>query len=146
MLLRMLPDGVKDRWDEIRPAIYESLPVHTGERNSLMNDILISILTEQMTVWVSYQIVDGNYIVDALVTTTFSYNIDKTKNIVIYSLYGYGHMPDNSWVEGFDAISKWGKVHNCENIICYTDNDAVINKVKIFNAFITNMCVFKIGG
>ena len=66
MLLRMRPDQVQVHWEEIKVAIYESLPIWTGERSSLMNDILIEILTDQIIVWISYQVIDGVNIMDAV--------------------------------------------------------------------------------
>lgn len=146
MLLRLLPDDMKNRWEEIKFAIYESLPLHTGERNNLMTDILTSILTEHLTVWVSYQVKDKVSIIDSIATTMFAYELDKTKNLVIYTLYGYEHIPDESWIEAFDALLKWGTLHQCANLVWYTDNPQILKKAAEFNTTITNMCVYKIGG
>ncbi len=147
MLLRMLPDQVKEHWDEIKVAIFESLPIWTGERSSLMNDILVSILTEQMTVWVSYQTHDKIQIIDAIATTTFVYNeFSKTKNMLIFTLFGYKLIPEKSWIEAVDAGTKYAKAHGCDNIVSYTDNEAVLAQAKMFKCQVTNMITIPIGG
>ncbi len=147
MLLRMLPDQVKDHWDEIKMAIYKSLPVYTGERSSLMNDILVSILTEQITVWVSYQMVDKVTVVDAIATTTFIHNeFSKTKNLLIYTLYGYSNIPDASWIEGIDALSRYAKSEDCDHLIAYTDNQLMLKHARDFNFDVSNIVTIPLGG
>ncbi len=147
MLLRMLPDQVKDHWDEIKVAIYEALPAYTGERSSLMNDILVSILLEQMTVWVSYQMVDKVTVVDAIATTTFVHNeFSKTKNLLLFTIFGYRDISEKSWIEGFDAGVKYAKTNGCDNIISYSSNPAILKQAEFFNCDVTSLITIPLGG
>lgn len=145
MLLRMLPDQIKDHWVEIKPAIYEALPVYTGERSSLMNDILVGILTEEILVWISYQLVEGKQVIDAICTTKFTFN-GPTKSLLLYTVYGYAHIPEESWIEAFDAMTTFGKANDCDNILAYTDNPEIIKYGEMFKARMTTLLTFPIGG
>lgn len=147
MLLRLLPDQVKDHWDELKHTIYQSIPVHTGERSSLMNDLLVSILTERMIVWISYQKIEGNQIIDSVITTTFIYNeFNKTKNLLIYTIFGFDGIPVESWEEGLVALVQFAEATHCDHVIAYSDNALVLKQAREFNLNISNLITIPIGG
>lgn len=147
MLLQLHPDKVSKMWDEIKPAIYESLPPFTGEREEIMNNILTAVLTEQLECWMSYQVVDDVNVMDAFLTTTFIYDdISKAKNILIYSLYGYHEISEQSWDEGFEALYKYGFSKGCSNIIAYTSNDYMIKRTVQFKGTSNHILSIPIGG
>ena len=147
MLMRMRPDQVQAHWEEIKVAIYESLPIWTGERGSLMNDILISILTEKMVVWISYQIIDGVHTIDGIITTVIVYNeYNKTKNILIHTVYGYHMIPQKSLSDAYEAGMKYAKANECDSVFGYTDNESMLMHAKAYKLNITNMITVPIGG
>jgi len=143
----MRPDQVQVHWEEIKVSIYESLPVWSGERGSLMNDILTGILTDQITVWVSYQEVEGVKVIDSIATTTIVANdFAKVKSLLLFTLFGYMNIPEESWIEAFDAMTKHAKQLGCDNIICYSDNEAILEQAKLFKGKMTTMVTFPLGG
>ena len=151
MLLRLLPDQVNDMWDIIRPAIRESLPPFTGEREEVMNKILFAILTEKLICWLSYKKAEkpgGTIKLDGLMTTCFVEDpISATRNILIYTVYGYADVREEAWLEGYDCLIKFGRAHGCVNIIAYTMLDYLKELAEKFqgdSAF--NLITVPIGG
>jgi len=144
MLLRLTPEQVSERWDSIKYGIYDALPPYSGEREELMNEILISILCERIICWLSYIIDDeGIKQVDGFVTTAIVTDpISKTRNLLLYTVMRYGNEIERSWAEGHVALSKFGKSKNCENIIAYTNSNAVLKRAKAAGGDISYQLIF----
>ncbi len=147
MLLQLHPDKVSKMWDEIKPAIYESLSPVTGAREEIMNNILTAVLTEELSCWMSYQVVDGINVMDSFITTMFVYDaISGERNLLIYTLYGYMHIPDESYSEGLEALIKYGRKHGCYNILLYTNNENILKQVSKLTTNIFTTAVIPLGG
>jgi hypothetical protein len=128
MLTKLLPDQISKFWDIIKYAIEQSLPPVAGEHHNKMNNILFSALDVSIDVWASR---DKNNKFEGIVLTEIL--IDRptrTKNLLIYCLYGYNKISELSWKSGFETLVKYAKGKGCSQIVAYTDVDAIIDVVN----------------
>jgi len=126
MLVRLLPEQISFRWNIIKEAIAGASPPYAGISQEAMNNTLMSLLNGSLQCWIS--VVDGK--VDAILTTCIEEDIhSKTRNLLIYSLYGMRKISGRSWIEGFEALKKYALGERCEAIIAITKEDVV---VKVF--------------
>jgi hypothetical protein len=131
MLLKLLPEQVAKNWETFKDAIEASLPPVVGQASDRMNNILKSALIGKVECWVSFQNEDGLRKIDALILTTFTGDdISGTKNLLIYTFYGYGELSQKSWEEGCVAIFKYAKSRGCCRVIAYSDKDSIISGIK----------------
>lgn len=132
MLLRLLPDQIAGWWDELKPAIEVSLPPIVGDSEGRMNNILSAMLVGGIDCWISYRKNEEGVEVTGIVTTTIVVdNISGTRSLLIYSIYSpQGDLGQDGWAEGYDALSKYAKVVNCENLSAYTALDYICKVVE----------------
>lgn len=133
MLVRMIPEQISRHWEVISYAIENSLPPTAGRSKDRMNRILTALLSGSKQCWVSSRYENGVGIMEAILTTQILKDFDEgTRNLLIYSLYGYEQISKESWISGFDALSKWARVNNCDKIIAYSNVRSVIEVVNSF--------------
>jgi predicted porin len=130
MLNRLLPDQVSKFWPIIKYAVEQSLPPIVGEHPDKMNRILSSALCGKVDVWVSYD-KEKNNKVEGIVLTEFLFDEPSgTKNMLIYCLYGYNQVSNDSWLEGIKGLAKFAKSRQCNQIVAYTSEDVIIKTVE----------------
>ena len=130
MLVRLLPDQISKFWPIIKYAIEQSLPPIVGEHPDKMNRILSSALCGQLDVWVSYNKGEDNKI-EGIVVTEFLFDEPSgTKNMLIYCLYGYNEVTDESWLYGISGLAKYAQSRQCNQIVTYTDIPYMIDLAK----------------
>jgi len=131
MLTKLLPDQISDYWDIIRYAVEQSLPPVVGEGPDKMNKILSSLLMGKSHCWASYTINGNKRRFEGIVITKISYDdISDTKNLLIYCLYSYEGISEESWVSGFKSLVKFAESRNCDRIIGYTKEPLIVKKVN----------------
>lgn len=127
MLVKLLPEQAAHHWNDIKHAIEESLPPTVGMQSDRMQNILKSILTEDVVVWISAEVRDDSNVITGIVLTSFTFdNISGTKALLIYCVYGYQEGLAASWSEGLDTLKKFAKVNKCHRILGYTDVTSII--------------------
>jgi hypothetical protein len=136
MLTKLLPDQISDHWDIIKYAIAESLPPTAGEGPDKMNRILSSLLTGKAECWISSTITEENVRrFEAVSICKIQYDdISNTKNMLIYSLYGYEKIDRDSWTQAFITLGKYAKSRGCSRIVAYVNLPYLIELAKEFNA------------
>ena len=128
MLIRLLPEQASKYWNDIKIAIEESLPPTVGMQSDRMSNILKSILTDEIIVWVSAE-KDKN--LSGIVLTTFTFDKPSgTKSLLIYCVYGYGEINRTSWIEGAETVRKFALANECNRIIGYSDVPSIIKFVE----------------
>jgi len=133
MITKLLPDQIAKFWPIIKYAVEESLPPTTGDHPDKMNRVLSSMLSGSTKVWVSYKHPDNKF--EAVIVTKFIYDDDSgTKNLLIYCLYGYEPISQDSWTEGAIALFKYAKANRCSMIVAYTANPLVVEIAKKYGA------------
>ena len=120
----MLPNQISEQWEILWPAIEASLPPTGGAGDTEVNNILEALLAGRMQAWISKR--EGR--VMALVTTAFVEDIGtKVRNLLIYSIYGYGPITDTLVKEGIMTLRKFAVRCGCKNIIAYTNVKRIID-------------------
>lgn len=133
MLTKLLPDQISKFWDIIKFAIEGSLPPTVTDNPSKMNHILSALLSGKAQCWASYEKSGDSRQFDGIVVTQITVdNVSATKNLLLYCLYGYNTVSENSWRSGFDTLAKWGKSKGCARFVGYTDNPRIVEIVKMF--------------
>ena len=130
MLIRLLPDQISKFWPIIKYAVEQSLPPIVGEHPDKMNRILSSALCGKIDVWVSY-IKEKNNKIEGIILTEFLFDEPSgTKNMLIYCLYGYEDIADESWLYGISGLAKYAQSRQCNQIVTYSDIPYMIDLAK----------------
>ena len=125
MLVKLLPANIAEYWDIIKYAAENSLPPIVWENQNTMNNILESLLSDRMQCWVSYK--EEGHKIDGVVITTVSEDLASgSKNLLIYCLYAFGDTDKDTWVEGWTALSKYGKSLGCHRMVAYTEEPKMV--------------------
>ena len=127
MLLQLLPRDITKHWDGISEAISKSLPPITSMSKDRMTVILKSLMAGTMQCWILHE-PDGIY---AVGTTEFATDPgSKTKNLLIFSLFGLRPVSQEMWMEGYKTLQKFARANGCESIIAFTDIPGVAGLVE----------------
>jgi len=131
MLTRLLPDQISKFWDIIQYSISQSLPPIVGDHPNKMNNILMSALEGSIDVWASYNRgSDGNKFEGIVLTEILYDRPSRTRNLLIYCLYGYEKVDKQSWDNGLRTLLKYASGKKCNQIVAYTDIPMLIEVVK----------------
>jgi len=142
MLLRLMPDQIANYWDVIKYALEESLPPIAGEHPDKMNRILSSLIGGSSQCWVSYEKKeDTKRFEGVVVTQIIKDEISDTTSLLLYSVYGYDYVSEETWKKGFETLVRWGMSRGCTRIIGYTDSDRLIQIVKSLGGTATHTFV-----
>lgn len=129
MLIRLLPEQIAFRWNIVKKAIVEASPPYADTSHEAMNNVLMSLLNGSLQCWIS--VMEGK--TDAIVTTCIEEDIhSKTKNLLIYSLYGLEKLTGRSWIEGLETLKKYALGEGCEAIIAITKEEKIARVVERF--------------
>ena len=131
MLIQLLPEQASKYWMDIKWAIEESLPPVVGMQSDRMSNILKSILTEEVIVWLSVEKGANGNIINGIVLTNFVTDvISGTKSLLIYCIYGYGNVHQQGVLDGIVALQKFAKSRKCNRILAYSDVPSIIKLVE----------------
>jgi hypothetical protein len=112
-------------------AVEESLPPVVGMQSDRMNNILKSVLTGDLIVWISVEDAEECKVITGVVLTKFTFDeVSGTKAILIYCVYGYGNATKESWSSGLKTIQKFAISKGCHRILGYTDVPSIIQFVE----------------
>lgn len=135
MLTRLLPEQVSAFWDIIKFGIEESVPPIVGESPDRLNRILSSILSDKTQCWASYRREGEDLIFEGICLTKIIFDdTSDTKNLLIYSVYGYNKGVEESWMEAFLSVAKYAVAQKCTQIVTYTTVPYLIEKAKKYGA------------
>lgn len=70
--------------------------------------------------------------------------VTKTRNLLIYSLYGFENLPLKDWMEGLTRVRNIALAKKCEYIIAETNNERVKQIVRSFGGD-TSWSLVKLG-
>jgi len=130
MLTKLLPDQISKFWPIVKYAVEQSLPPVVGEHPDKMNRILSSALCNHIDVWVSYTKGEDNKFEGIVLTEILYDEASGTKNLLIYCLYGYDLVSNESWMQGLVNLVKYAKAKQCNQIVAYTKEEVIIKLVK----------------
>lgn len=130
MLLLLLPQQVSERWDVIKLAIEGALPPTELSSPDVMNKILMDLLNGKMQCWASYQKESGKTILDGIVVTEIEESRGGLKSLLIYSVYSFKQVSEESWLEGIEALRKFAKASGCSRVTAYTSVDYMVDMAE----------------
>ena len=135
MLARLLPEQISKFWDIIKYAVEKSLPPIAGEHPDKMNKILSAALSDAVDVWALYAREGDETKLEGIGLTEILYDdISGTKNLLIYSLYGYSKISEETYQSSFISLLKYARSKGCLQIIAYTDSRQIVNVSKALDA------------
>ena len=126
MITVLLPEQISKHWDVIGYAIEQSLPPIASGNDERMNRALSSLLSGKSLCWVSHTNNEsGKFLEAVFVTQIVVDSISSVKNLLLYSVYGFSKVDENSWAKGLELLTKYAKTKGCESIVAYTQNDKI---------------------
>lgn len=131
MLVRLTPDQIGDYWPMIEQSIVAALPPIVSEQAGAVKNILVSLLSGIMDCWVSFD-TETKTILGTVTTVIASDPISGTRDLLIYTVHGFGSLQERHWQEGFVTIRKWARANNCSRITAYTDNPEIVTLSERF--------------
>ena len=132
-------------WDIIKYGIERSLPPDANNSEKSMEYILAAALSGKVDIWASYSKKDNRIILNGIIVTKLAYDdISDTRNLLIYSIYGYTEIPKSAWKEAVVGIAAYAKRLDCINIVAYSDNPFIIQVSKTLNAEICSHLSFNV--
>ena len=135
MLTLLTPLQVSKHWSEIKPAILVSMPPTIDVTPESMNNILESIINADMQVWTLHSIIDNVEVIYAIATTRLEVDLNSgTRNLTLFSLYGYRPTPKDLWLEGLAGLKTFAEERGCSNIVAYTLLPNIVELAKTLGA------------
>lgn len=134
MLTKLLPDQISKFWNIISYALDQSPPITLTSPKDWKNRILSSALSGKIIVWASYTKGEVNKFEGLALTTILHDDLMMANSLLIYYVYGYTKVSESSWKEGIIALAKYAKSKNCLNIVAYTNDEKLIEVVKLLEA------------
>lgn len=128
MLLQLLPRDITKHWEGISEAISKSLLPITSKSAERMTFILKSLIVGTMQCWVLHE---PRGEICAIITTEFTTDPgSRTKNLLIFSLFGVKEISSELWEQVHDVLRKFAKTNGCDNLLAFTDNLAVARMLQ----------------
>ena len=135
MLTLLTLDQVSTYWDIIKYGLEQSLPPLVSDHPDKMNRVLSNLLTGKSQCWASY-IKEGETrkFEGIVVTRVLLDDVSNTRNLLIYAVYGYDSVSNESYITGLKTLAKYAKANNCTQIMAYTNVAQVVDIAKSFGA------------
>lgn len=128
MLTKLLPDQISQFWDIIKYAIEQSLPPIVGDHPDKMNRILTAAISGRIDCWASYVRSEEINKFEGIVLTKVIYDdASDTRNLLIYCVYGYESVQNDSWLSGIKSLVKYAKGKGCNQIIAYSELPHIVD-------------------
>jgi len=127
MLIALMPEQISRRWELIKYAVEQAVPPTVLASPEVLNNLLMSLLDGSAQCWVNYKKKEDKSTVDAvLVTTIIEDFLSRTRNLLLYALYGASPLDDESYASGFETLKKYARANSCVKMVAYTNNSRVI--------------------
>jgi len=134
MVQQIMPEQVVTFWGVAKEAIEQCLPDVYGESEQKMNNILAGLLNGSLTLWITYEIVKMKKQTNGLfITKILKDDITEMKSLLMYCLHTYYSVEDRTWIEGWEAMEKYGRSRDCKRMVVYTDVPYIIEQAKKFD-------------
>ena len=126
MLIKLLSNQIPAYEDVINETIEKAIPRYQEKlRTKLYEDLLFGI----SQCWVSTS--DNQF--EAIIITRISEDTAKGGKVcTLIAGYAPGGTSEKSFIEGWEAVSKFAKMQNCDLIDLYTDNSEIEKYMKLF--------------
>ena len=128
-LVQLTPEQVNEDWTAISEGIDLALPPIADEKApDRMDKILSALMDGRMKCWI-LSVGEEPYVLMTLTITQD--NMTGTKNLCLYSLYGYRPISYKIWHLLLKEGQTFARKAGCNKIIAYSSLPRVLDLVKI---------------
>ena len=132
MLTRLLPDQISKFWPVIKYGVEQSIPPTVGEHLDKLNRLLSGMLSGKLDVWASYNHLENVTKFEGIVVTQILYDdASNTKSLLIYAIYAYNTLAEETWREAYEALGKYALSQGCNRFVAYSSEPFVIRQAKL---------------
>ena len=135
-MVRLQPEQLSAMWGLFEYAMWNSLPPGETPSSGFMANRLTSCLSGDMQCWLAFQndaVENKKHILGVVITYVDVDDCSGDKNLLIYSLYGYGTMPTRMWAEGMDTLKQYAKAQGCKRILAFTSHENVMKIARFLD-------------
>jgi len=129
MLIRIIPEQIREKWEIVRPLIAETLPPVMRISAVTMANVLKGLLLEKGQMWLLYGD-EPNKPKAMIVTTFFKDQLSGTRALVIYSLYAVDKLDEMDYIEGIAQLRKFAIETGCTDLIAYVADDVFLKLLR----------------
>jgi len=131
VLIQLTPNQIAQAWPGMKEPIRKALIPQMEVTDEAMNMILRNLEQGTSQAWLLTDVVEDKTIVYAVGITCFSREaITNTKNLLIYSLYGFQFIPDSLWKSGLHTLLEFARREGCFKLIAFTLVDRVVDVAR----------------
>lgn len=131
MLIRLLPEQVSSKWDELAPFVEKAIPYETLDKTQIAVNILAAILGDKAQAWVYYSDDDEQKPVALVVTTTRHDEVLYTSHLIIYAVSIIQEDASvDLWRPGFATLEQYAKSLGVNSILAFTRIPAIVRICK----------------
>ena len=135
MLIKFTPEQISRLWPDMAGGLITSLPPQMRDDIESVSNLLESLLNGKAECWISYDATEEGAKVHGAVITMFHVDdITRTRNMIIYAVYGIHTSQHKHWIEGYETLRKWAKHNNCKEIVAYSNVPQIVNIAKKLGA------------
>jgi hypothetical protein len=138
MMIKLLPDQIAANWEFLKTCVVEHAAVELAARENRANSLLNALLMGEAQCWIDYAQPDGDKRVTirfVVITTVTRNPILNVKNLVMYSLVGFGEMATKrEWLQNLRTLVQFGRKLGCDQLLVYAENEQLINIGKSIGA------------
>lgn len=136
MLIKLEPTQISGYWDVIKPAILGCLPPYALAKPEQQTRLLEALLSGKLVAWAGIAIPEGKKpVLHTLITTAIEIDaISGTKNLLIYSVFGYEFNEKEFWLACFKVLAEYAKLQGCDRITGFSSVDRILDLAKSFGA------------
>ena len=135
MLVQLTPNQIAQAWPGVKEPIRLALVPQMDVTDESLNSILQHLTQGTSQMWLLTDLVDSKTVIYAIGTTCFSTEaMTRTKNLLIYSLYGFQFIPDPLWKDGLATLKAFAKREGCIKLIAFTLVDRVVEVAQSLGA------------
>lgn len=128
LLVRVRPDRLVEHWPFIKLAIASSGPPSVALSEATMLRLLMQMLAGGMQVWVANRVKEFPSKAIALLTTSIMTDaLVGTKNLLMFSFYGWEDISDKEYLMGFATLKRFALAEGCTSISFYSNNDRLLS-------------------
>ena len=135
MIHRIPISQIHTYWSILEKAAMEALPPYVDDAEVRLFNILLALQNGDLQGFVLGAVnkETGKPVLAAsFMTEVMVDGISKTKNLGLYSMFGYQNLPLECYLEIRDYLLKYAASCGCSKLCAYSSNDAVIRFCERF--------------
>lgn len=127
LLVKVRPDRLAEHWAFIKLAIVAAAPPSILLDEAKMLRILKQLLAGGMQVWVANrENVFPSQAIALLTTVIQTDELTGSKNLLLFSFYGWEDINDQEYLLGFTTLQKFAVSEGCETMSFYSNIDRLL--------------------